>query len=127
MSSLVRAQAEEHDETQMVLARLAELQAARAHPFVHYDPATGWLKQWSTRPFAIEGLAVAEIEPGPPDADGHSHKVDLASVEPGAFGWDVCRLIEHPPGEGPSASQGNLDALLDDPYAQALRNIGKKL
>lgn len=47
--------------------------------FAHFDPATGFIRQVSSRPFAIDGLGVAEVLCDFA-IDPDQWKVDLASV-----------------------------------------------
>lgn len=101
LHEVAQEHAEQHDTRRMVQERLGTLRTQRAYPFVHFDPSNGWIRQLSNRAFAIEGLDVAEIEDGPEAIDGHAHKVDLASIEAGAFGWNVCRVVAHASGDGP--------------------------
>lgn len=84
---------------------LAARRAACPHPFAHYDPATGFITQLSSGPFAVDGSAVAEIGASGADfcaASADAYKVNLASVMEGEFGWNVCALVERAEHEKPA-------------------------
>ena len=64
--------------------------------FVHFEPATGRIRQVSTGAFRIEGLAAAHpLETDTAAIDGNLVKVDVASLgEIPLIGVPTCRLIE---------------------------------